>query len=76
MVVIRHSVLGVLHDLICNIKTNKAAQDPLLGRSWGPIGSFLGALAARFGADKMQIEPQLADLNTRGRRSHAAGVFN
>ena len=27
-------------------------------------------------AAQMQIEPQLADFNTRGRRSHAAGVFN
>ena len=25
---------------------------------------------------RMQIEPQIADVNTRRRRSHAAGVFN
>ena len=41
-----------------------------------PSGRLQNLILHASDAAKMQVEPQLADLNTRGRRSHAAGVFN
>ena len=41
-----------------------------------PSGRLQNLILHASDAAKMQVEPQLADLKTRGRRSHAAGVVN
>ena len=61
-----HFVFSVLHFGMCNLNMARTAQGPLLGRSWGPLGSFLGALGARLALPRSLFGPLGAPLGVSG----------